>query len=104
MVVGDCPGYRDNRHPILKIANMVNMVKIMGAAKRKSILIAVEMSNIVVLRSEAFKDLQRMVENFFGGIENLKKNPHSLKVIITKWTPSEEFETFDDVLDMIAEN
>ena len=42
LVIGDCPGYKDNRHPILKIANMLNMISIMKRAKKIAILIAVQ--------------------------------------------------------------
>ena len=93
-MVGDCPGYKDNRHPILNIANMLNMVNIMKAVEKKSILIAVDIANFTADRGESFKGLQNIIVDFFGGKDNLEKNSKALRIAITKWEPTLQFNTF----------
>ena len=53
MVVGDCPGYRDNRHPILKIANMVNMVIVMMMIIVMIVIMVMAIVDIIIIMGRA---------------------------------------------------
>ena len=64
MIVVDCPGFADKRHPILNVANMINMITIMQAAKKKSILIAIEFYVIEGERASSLNDFQKFIEGF----------------------------------------
>lgn len=98
LVICDLPGLLDTRHPIIRIVNIMNILNIMKASESMSVIIVVDCKSTEIDKGSSFKGIQKFVEDFFGGKEKMEENEKSLKVVITKFAPGNDFDTFSEYL------
>jgi hypothetical protein len=67
-VLGDCPGAKDNRHPIINIANAINMIKLIQSVESISILIVISY-HAISFKGSMLNDLINMFSSIFGDLE-----------------------------------
>jgi putative ribosome biogenesis GTPase RsgA len=50
IMIGDCPGINDNRHMVIRLANIINIVRIFEKVRSSSILVVISLDNITANR------------------------------------------------------
>lgn len=69
VVWADCPGFLDSRGEEIKIANAINISKVLTAAKSMRVVVLINKASVDAAKSQGITELRRMIVDLFGGEE-----------------------------------
>lgn len=81
---------------------MINLSLIFNQAAEVSIVIVISSHAFASTKAEQFRDLELLLVRMLGGRDRVIDNISSIKMAITKWTPNEIIQDFEEYVNSIC--
>ena len=80
----DCPGFSDNRGEEINIANAINVRRVLQQASDVKAVFLTEYFDLIGSRGRNIEAMEKMCEQMFGNVDNLRRNQNSVLLGVTK--------------------
>ena len=86
----DCPGFLDNRGPVINIANAINIKLALTAVASARVVVLIHFHSLTVDRGRGVKELAAMLLDLFGDLDGLQRSCGALLVGISQVPKKDE--------------